>query len=252
VITVDVERVADSCGYAVPLMGFEAHRAVLDDWSERKGARASATTGRRRTRRASTAPRASLPEHGHRAPAADAGALAVRLAAAGFVAADEEAGELVARAGRDAVLLESMVGRRLTGEPLAWITGTAAFCGMALAVDPGVYVPRWQSEPLARRAVARLPEAGAAIDLCTGTWAVAAVLAASRPSARVVAVDLDARSVACARHNGVEAFMGDLFDPVPLPSKASPTWLSGSSPMCRRTLWASSPATPSSSRPPRL
>jgi hypothetical protein len=37
VITVDVERVADSCGYAVPLMGFEAHRAVLDDWSERKG-----------------------------------------------------------------------------------------------------------------------------------------------------------------------------------------------------------------------
>jgi len=122
---------------------------------------------------------------------------------------------LVARAGRDAVLLESMVGRRLTGEPLAWITGTAAFCGMALAVDPGVYVPRWQSEPLARRAVARLPEAGAAIDLCTGTGAVAAVLAASRPSARVVAVDLDARSVACARHNGVEAFMGDLFDPVP-------------------------------------
>ena len=71
------------------------------------------------------------------------------------MAADEEAGELVARAGRDAVLLESMVGRRLTGEPLAWITGTAAFCGMALAVDPGVYVPRWQSEPLARRAVAR-------------------------------------------------------------------------------------------------
>ncbi len=131
------------------------------------------------------------------------------------MAADEEAGELVARAGRDAVLLESMVGRRLTGEPLAWITGTAAFCGMALAVDPGVYVPRWQSEPLARRAVARLPEAGAAIDLCTGTGAVAAVLAASRPSARVVAVDLDARSVACARHNGVEAFMGDLFDPVP-------------------------------------
>jgi release factor glutamine methyltransferase len=102
-----------------------------------------------------------------------------------------------------------MVERRLTGEPLAWITGSVEFCGRVLRVDPGVYVPRWQTELLAQRALARLPEGGLAVDLCTGCGALAAVLA-SRP-ARVVATDVDPRSVACARSNGVDAVVGDLF-----------------------------------------
>src|SRR5215213_9664 len=46
----------------------------------------------------------------------------------GFVAAEEEAEELHAAAGGDAARLKAMVARRLTGEPLAWITGTAPFC----------------------------------------------------------------------------------------------------------------------------
>jgi release factor glutamine methyltransferase len=107
------------------------------------------------------------------------------------------------------------VSRRLTGEPLAWITGSVVFCGLEVRVDPGVYVPRWQSEPLARLAAGRLPETGAAIDLCTGAGAIAATLAARRPGARVVASDVDARAVACAVANGVEAFAGDLFAPLP-------------------------------------
>ncbi|MGH9115403.1 MAG: pyridoxamine 5'-phosphate oxidase family protein, partial [Acidimicrobiales bacterium] len=37
IITVDVERVADSCGYGVPLMGFGGFRPTLDEWAERKG-----------------------------------------------------------------------------------------------------------------------------------------------------------------------------------------------------------------------
>lgn len=37
VVVVDVDRVADSCGYAVPLMSFDTHRTVLDEWSDRKG-----------------------------------------------------------------------------------------------------------------------------------------------------------------------------------------------------------------------
>jgi release factor glutamine methyltransferase len=76
-------------------------------------------------------------------------------------------------------------------------------------------VPRWHSEALAWRAVERLPADGAAIDLCTGTGAIARTLMTHRPGARVVASDLDARAVACARSNGVDVFGGDLFAPLP-------------------------------------
>jgi release factor glutamine methyltransferase len=145
----------------------------------------------------------------------DRGPLAELLADAGFVAAEEEAGELLARAGGDRELLDALVARRLTGEPLAWITGSVSFCGLEVLVEPGVYVPRWQSEPLARRAAERLPADGVAVDVCTGTGAIAKTLMARRPGARVVATDLDERGVACARRNGVDAYRGDLLAPVP-------------------------------------
>jgi release factor glutamine methyltransferase len=143
------------------------------------------------------------------------GALAELLADAGFVAAAEEADELLARAAGDQQLLDALVARRLTGEPLAWITGSVSFCGLEIGVDPGVYVPRWQSEPLALRAVERLPADGAAIDVCTGAGAIARTLMARRPGARVVASDVDERAVACARRNGVDAHRGDLLAPLP-------------------------------------
>jgi release factor glutamine methyltransferase len=137
------------------------------------------------------------------------------LARNGFVAPDEEATELIAAAGGDAGRLEALVARRLTGEPLAWITGSVEFCGLVVHIDPGVYVPRWQTEPLALRASEWLREGGLAVDLCTGSGAVACVLRARRPGARVVASDVEPRSVACAAANGVEAYLGDLFDPLP-------------------------------------
>ncbi len=136
------------------------------------------------------------------------------LAREGFIAAEEEADELLARAGGDAEVLDDLVRRRLTGEPLAWITGSVVFCGIEVAVTPGVYVPRWHSEPLALRAVERLPARGTAVDLCTGSGAVAKVLAARRPAAVVMATDIDQTAVACARTNGVDARLGDLFAPV--------------------------------------
>lgn len=142
-------------------------------------------------------------------------AVAGVLARAGFVAADEEAGELLACAAGDPQLLDALVRRRLTGEPLAWITGRLTFCGIDLTVHPGVYVPRWHSEALARRAVERLPAGGVAVDVCTGTGAIAKVLATRRPGGRVVASDVDDRAVACARANGIEVYRGDLLAPLP-------------------------------------
>ncbi len=91
-----------------------------------------------------------------------------------------------------------------------------SFCDLQVRVDPGVYVPRWQSEPLARRG--RGPSAGdryrdRPLHRVRGRREF---LTSARPSARVVACDLDERAVACAVANGVEAYVGDLF--VPLPS----------------------------------
>jgi release factor glutamine methyltransferase len=145
----------------------------------------------------------------------DLEALTALLANEGFVAAHEEAAELTARAAGDAELLGSLVERRLTGEPLAWITGGVRFCDVDIRVDPGVYVPRWQSGPLARRAAERLPADGVAVDLCTGAGAIAKTLMVARPNAHVVASDIDERAVAGAAGNGVEVYRGDLFDPLP-------------------------------------
>ena len=88
-----------------------------------------------------------------------------QLAAGGFLAPDDEAAQLVAAAGDDESRLAAFVARRLTGEPLAWITGATTFCGMRVLVDTGVYVPRPHTEALALRAVERLPEHGAAVDV---------------------------------------------------------------------------------------
>lgn len=142
-------------------------------------------------------------------------ALAARLAVAGFLAAEDEAAQLVERAGEDGARLETLVGRRLTGEPLAWITGTTVFCDVPVGVDAGVYVPRWHTELLGWRAIERLRDDGTAIDACTGSGAIAVALRAHCPGARVVACDIDAHAVACARRNGVEAYQGDLFAPLP-------------------------------------
>jgi release factor glutamine methyltransferase len=141
--------------------------------------------------------------------------VASRLAEAGCVAPLEEADELIEAAGDDQGLLERLVARRVTGEPLAWVTGSVCFAGYRVLVRPGVYVPRWQSEPLAGRAVDLLPDGGLAADLCTGSGAIAVVLRRARSTARVLATDIDPDACACARDNGVEVFAGHLASPLP-------------------------------------
>ena len=136
-----------------------------------------------------------------------------RLGAAGCVAAAQEAAALLA-AAPDEPTLEAWIRRRENGEPPAWITGTVRFCGRTLYVAPDVYVPRVQTEELARRAAQLLPANGRAVDLCTGAGAVAAHLMAEVPTAVVVGIDIDARAATCARRNGVPAAVADLAAPV--------------------------------------
>ena len=82
------------------------------------------------------------------------------------------------------------------------------------SVAPGVYVPRPQTEELARRAADVLLPAGSAVDLCTGSGAVAAWLRRAHPDTFVIGVDVDPAAVRCAASNGVRALVGDLATPL--------------------------------------
>lgn len=153
-----------------------------------------------------------LPSDGVQVDERRAASLVRSLSRAGCVAAEEEALELLAAAA-DLGELRRLLGRRVAGEPLAWVVGAVSFVGRRVLVSDGVYVPRWQSEGLARRALELLTHDAVAVDLCTGSGAIALVLADA--GARVVATELDARAAADARRNGVEVYVGDLDEPVP-------------------------------------
>jgi release factor glutamine methyltransferase len=141
--------------------------------------------------------------------------IARALAAAGCISPLEEADALLAAESDGVGPVDRLVDRRVAGEPLAWITGSVRFCDLPIAVEPGVFVPRPHTEPLARRAAQLLPPNGRAVDLCTGSGAVAAVLRAARPAAEVLATDVDPIACACARRNGVTALQGDLDSSLP-------------------------------------
>ena len=146
------------------------------------------------------------------------------LSESGCIAATEEARELMEAAAGDPSMLDALLDRRTKGEPLAWLTGSVNFCGIKLFVGQGVYVPRWQTEPLAMRAASLLPSRGVAVDLCTGAGAIAATLSRAEPSARVLATELDERALRCARRNGVSVFEGFLDDPLPASTNTVSTW----------------------------
>lgn len=142
--------------------------------------------------------------------------VAAELRAAGCVFAEDEARVLLA-AARTRAELDAMVARRAAGAPLEHVVGWAEFCGLRIAVGPGVFVPRRRTEFLARRAAALVPPGGVAVDLCCGSGAVGAVLAASAARPGLHAADIDPAAVACARRNlpAAHVYEGDLFDPLP-------------------------------------
>jgi release factor glutamine methyltransferase len=136
------------------------------------------------------------------------------LVEGGCVAPHEEANALLRAAREGAGPIDELVARRVRGEPLAWIIGWVSFCGIRVGVDPSVYVPRPHTQALTRRAVTLLPGDGIAVDVCTGSGAVAVVLGSAHPHASIVATDIDPVAVVCARNNGVRALEGNLDEPL--------------------------------------
>ena len=171
-----------------------------------------------------------------------------RLRAAGCVFAEDEA-RLLAEAATSAAELEAMIERRIAGLPLEHILGWAEFCGLRIGVATGVFVPRRRTEFLVRQAelLLRASNGGsdddgshnsghsdggshnsghsdggsraAVVDLCCGSGAVGAALAARLAGIELHASDLDPNAVRCARRNlapaGGRVHEGDLFDPLP-------------------------------------
>lgn len=113
---------------------------------------------------------------------------------------------------------EALVARRASREPLQYLLGSAAFRYVEVAVGPGVFVPRPETELLAGWAVDACAgrEAPVVVDLCTGSGAIAKAIAHEVPGARVHAVELDPAAHAWAARNltgtGVDLRLGDLAE----------------------------------------
>ncbi|CAN5217978.1 putative protein N(5)-glutamine methyltransferase [soil metagenome] len=144
--------------------------------------------------------------------------LVARLRAAGCVFAKDEADLLLAD-GRE---VEPLVVRRVAGEPLEQILGWAQFCGMRIAVEPGVFVPRVRTGYLVERALDFALPGAVVLDLCCGTGAVGAALVAVASGIELYASDLDPGAVATARRNlrPDRVLEGDLFDALPAALRA--------------------------------
>ncbi len=174
-------------------------------------------------------------------------AIVTRLRAAGCVFAEDEAQLLIAAAQTPAELA-AMVDRRAAGLPLEHVLGWAEFCGLRIAVDPGVFVPRRRTEFLVRQAAALAGQAASpadradvarqarnpgdeaaaraatspsgqvlarpravVVDLCCGSGAVGAALVTALDRVELYAVDIDPAAVRCARRN-VAAAGGQVYE----------------------------------------
>jgi release factor glutamine methyltransferase len=140
-----------------------------------------------------------------------------RLRGAGCVFAEDEAWLLISEAP-GAAELGSMVERRVAGVPLEYILGWAEFCGLRIAVEPGVFVPRRRTEFLVAMAAELINTSGIVLDLCCGSGAAGVALAAQFPQIELWAADIDPTAVECARRNIGErgqVALGDLFDALP-------------------------------------
>lgn len=121
---------------------------------------------------------------------------------------------------------EEAVARRFAREPLQHITGRAPFRTLSLRVGPGVFVPRPETETVAQLGIDALRTIAApeplAVDLCTGSGAIALALAAEVPHAQVVGVEKYDEAFSWASANAAESALGnvrivqaDLVDALP-------------------------------------
>jgi release factor glutamine methyltransferase len=126
-------------------------------------------------------------------------------------------------------IFEDLFARRLTGEPIAFIIGSQGFWSLDLKVTPQTLIPRPETELLVETSLALdLPADCRAIDLGTGTGAIALALAKERPNWQLTAVDSEPAAVKLAELNShycqidnVMVYQSDWFSQVPLLGRLS-------------------------------
>ncbi len=123
--------------------------------------------------------------------------------------------------------LRALVRRRGQREPLQYIVGSASFCGLEMALNQRVLIPRPETELLAERGWKFLQGCGgcpSALDVGTGSGCVAIALAANAPGSRIHATDFCGEALEVARQNArrhqvadrVQWHQGDVFAAVPV------------------------------------
>jgi release factor glutamine methyltransferase len=126
----------------------------------------------------------------------------------------------------DAAASAALLERRAAREPLQYITGSAAFRSLELAVGPGVFIPRPETEQVAQLAIDALrADAGAepiGVDLGSGSGAIALAMATEVAHARIFAVESSAAAYRWTRRNvdalgggAVRLVFGDLAEALP-------------------------------------
>lgn len=121
--------------------------------------------------------------------------------------------------------MASLLLSRTRRTPLQYLLGTQGFYGLEIHTDARALIPRQETETLCETGIAHLRALGplpppAALDLCTGSGAIALALRHECPFAQVSASDASAEALSLARENArrlglsVDFFAGDLFDAV--------------------------------------
>jgi release factor glutamine methyltransferase len=109
----------------------------------------------------------------------------------------------------EAAQFNNLTGRRLSGEPVAYITGHKEFMGLDFFVSRSVLIPRPETELLVEKALQIMPSSPMVIDVGTGSGAIAVSLAFYNREAMVYATDLSGEALEVARRNAVRHGVGD-------------------------------------------
>jgi release factor glutamine methyltransferase len=104
-----------------------------------------------------------------------------------------------------------LVGKRLAGWPLAYITGKKEFWSLPFKIVPGVLIPRPETELIVETVLGMSPRPGESIvDIGTGSGNIAVALGKELPRARIIAADVSAKALALAEYNARQNGVGNI------------------------------------------
>ena len=119
---------------------------------------------------------------------------------------------------------EMLISQRFNGTPIAYLTGTREFWSRDFFVSPDVLIPRPDTEILIEHCLAQIPNHSPfnILDLGTGSGIIAITLAAERPNAKIIAVDVSVAALKIAQKNAhfhhcqnIDFILSDWFSAVP-------------------------------------